>query len=141
MGSYLFDNFILLVDLARKPQKKILQELNISTSAPWHWKTRGRASAVNLKKLAKYFSNQLDIPYKIFKDGNALITDDLEPIVKHLQQSRKNETLADNLHKTDIEPGSTPISGITNNEKRLVFTLREFEKGSRHIPLGENDEL
>jgi len=126
--SKLFDNFIFLVDLSQKTQKEILQSINISTNSPYQWKVRGSANDTNLKKLAKYFSSECDIPYEIFKEGHALITDDLESIIKNLSNVRKNETSATDLQYKQESISPDECEPLSQDEIEFLLQLR---KGAR----------
>ena len=128
MPQILYDNFVFLVGLTKNTQKHILHNLNMSEGAPWQWKRRNAASPSTLKKLASYFSKECDLPYELFKDGQALLFENFESIY---EKHKKDLTLSQSnniLRKDELKPW----------EKDFVIRLRQVVNDSDVIPLSEH---
>ena len=101
-------------------------EVGPSTVTGWLNNTRN-ATSHNLKRIARYVSHALGIPYDLLHDGNVLVTDDLEQIIKNLSQARKKETSATNLqYKENINPAD--YDPPSQDEIEFLLQLR---KGAR----------
>jgi transcriptional regulator with XRE-family HTH domain len=76
-----YRNFIFLVNKTGKTQKLVSQELHFTESSIWQWRHGRKPNKNNLKRISEYFSQQLNIPYSLFEDGQALLTKDFEKIL------------------------------------------------------------
>ena len=76
-----YKNFIFFVSKTGKTQKLVSQELHITESTIWQWRHGRKPNRNNLMRIAEYFSKELNIPYSLFKDGQALLTKDFEKIL------------------------------------------------------------
>jgi len=116
------NNLSILIKFTGISQKSISEEIGFSETAFSKWKAGNVPHRNTLKRLAKYFSEKCNIPYDVFQDGQALLTDDFEAIIK-------------NLSKTDNSGTNYSIEHIKleEHEKNYIITTRKILNNTPHI--------
>ena len=144
-----YKNFKYFMEILKSKgltQKQALEEIGFSEGVAWQWKARQTPSRNSLRLMARYFSEQLNIPYSEFDNGQALLTKDFEKILaKHKGIGYIDE--AQPTHQGTPGRGETRIAkqemtrrqALDNFEKRLDYLYNRYhlriEETSLHRPI------
>ena len=124
----LSNNLSYLMKLSRLKQKEIADQLDVGESAISRWKSGKPISKTSLKKIAKFFSRELNIPLDLFEDGKALLEKDFEKLLS--ESSYKSES---NLQHTELPAGNLPkIIGEMGENKSREQDLFSHERALPH---------
>jgi len=123
-----YRNYTILLQKGGIKQNYLTSRLNISQGATWRWKEGSIPQLATLKNLAEFFSQALNIPYELFRHGQALLEDDFELIIKNLSNVRKNETSATNLQYKQESISPDECEPLSQDEIEFLLQLR---KGAR----------
>ncbi len=140
-GMY-FKNFKYLLSLTGQTQRVALEFLGFTEAAVYQWKQGSKPSSGNLRRIARYFSETLSIPYDLFEDGKALLEKDFEKIFKengieaHSLQSKKAEPFG--VPKSNlVTDENTSLGEISDHEKAFLASIRRLFNNRPDIPASE----
>ena len=130
-------NFKTLVKLTGKTQKLVCSEMHVTESAIWQWEHKTNPTGNTLRRIAHYFTLELDLPPDLLGDGKILLTEDVEKVIaaRNLPDPRKQQ-----VHQEPQPYQATeipPLSTITDHELRFLSSVRRLIHGRPDIPVGE----
>jgi transcriptional regulator with XRE-family HTH domain len=119
-----YNNLIYFINLLNISQRDFCRKVVITEAAFWKWKTGNTPNASTLKKISKYFSDELKLPYEIFEDGKALLTKQFSQIVPKYpikEEEKPQEPLSfDEIGKA--------IININENIIKILKHIEEIKK-------------
>ncbi len=138
------NNFKYLLSISNKKLNVAAKEIGISQNAIWYWRKGKKPSPNTLRRIARYFSDTLSIPYDFFEDGKALLEKDFENLFK------KDGFEVQNLHSSDKSIGvmhenlkvkveNIPIREISEQEKDFLLSLRQLFNRRPDLETSETD--
>ena len=115
-----YDNFIYLLEMLNKKPLEFRKEFNVSHTTVWNWKKGIIPNKIMLRRLSKYFSEQLGYDNDAFNEGRDLTEKDLMTIFKTKPITNK------------------PISEkLKPHEERFILQLRQHFNSSPDIDISE----
>jgi transcriptional regulator with XRE-family HTH domain len=131
-------NLKYLIDKSNLTQRDISLRLIISETSFAKWKAGGNPSQTTLIKLSRFFTEVLDLPITILRDGQALIDTDLEQLFA-AQGLLKISQAPTPPHESASALGEIlPPGEISGHEKAFLISIRRLIHGRPDIPAGEN---
>lgn len=114
-----------------RTQKAIAERIGIKEATIWYWKKNSPASTTALR-IARYFSETLDIPFALFEEGNALFNKDFQLVLREYRDSL-----------SETEDGDPKIDAFKNMlapwEANCIFQVRSLFTGSSQKAMTEKE--
>jgi len=129
-------NLRYLRNLSRLSQEEVSAKCHFSVRSIVRWEDGESINDKSLRDISYFYSKEFNIPYELFRDGQALLVEDFEKLLQEkgieaqslrIKQERPNPRLNSSL--SDLPSAST--------EQDLVRFLRIQESNSDAIPLSE----
>lgn len=116
-------NLRFLIQCTGKTQRTISKELHITETAFYHWDHGNKPTKNTLKRISKYFSDELKLPYEIFEDGKALLTKQFSEIVS--KYPMKEEEIPITQQTLSFNEIAKAILNINDNIGKILKHIEE----------------
>ncbi len=135
----LYNNFRYLLNISGMKLNIVADRIGVAESTIWHWGKGKIPYKTTLRRIARYFSETLSIPYELFQDGQALLEKDFEKVLTEARVLPTNKTSPIPPLQSFLSVGEKhPDIKISDHEKNFLMQIRRLSHQRSDIEASEN---